>query len=140
MKERVIDASGLILGRLASYVAKRALLGDTVAIVNVEKAIITGSRRRVFDRYKMFRAKGTPTQGPFTPRRARDIFKRTLKRMLPYKRPRGRDALERVKAYKGLPVRYANMVLETLPVAHVSKVPTTKYVTLQDVTHFLGGE
>ena len=140
MNEHVIDANGLILGRLASHVAKRALLGETIAVVNIDKAIITGTRKVVFGRYEIFRAKGTPTQGPFIPRRARELFKRSLKHMLPFKRPRGRDALARVKAYKGLPARYATMELETLPSAHVSKVPTTKYVTLQEVTHFLGGK
>ncbi|HLC22811.1 MAG TPA: 50S ribosomal protein L13 [Candidatus Nanoarchaeia archaeon] len=140
MKERLIDATGLILGRLCSHVAKHALLGETIAIVNIDKAVITGRRHMVFDRYKMFRAKGTPVQGPFIPRRARELFKRSLKRMLPFKIARGQEALARVKAYKGLPARYAEMSLETLPFADVSKVPTTKYVTLQEVTAFIGGK
>ena len=41
----VIDANGLILGRLASTVAKRLLSGDEeIHIVNAEKAVISGSR------------------------------------------------------------------------------------------------
>ena len=39
----VIDAKGLILGRLASSVAKQLLSGDEkVYIINAEKAIISG--------------------------------------------------------------------------------------------------
>lgn len=140
MKEHVINADGLILGRLASHVAKRALLGETLSIINIEKVIVTGSRKRVFERYHIFHEKGTPTQGPFIPRRERELFKRTLKRMLPFKTSRGQDAFARVKAYKGMPARYASMELETILSAHVSKVPTTKYVTLQEVTRFLGGK
>jgi large subunit ribosomal protein L13 len=37
----IIDASGLILGRMASVVAKRILSGELVVIVNAEKAAIS---------------------------------------------------------------------------------------------------
>jgi len=42
---KVIDAKGLILGRLASKVAKQLLLEDKkIYVVNAEKAVISGSR------------------------------------------------------------------------------------------------
>ena len=47
----VINGDGLILGRLASIVAQRALAGEEIAIVNVENAIISGSRARVLANY-----------------------------------------------------------------------------------------
>ena len=47
----IIDADGHILGRLATYVAKRALLGDEIIVVNAEKAIISGRKEMVFKRY-----------------------------------------------------------------------------------------
>ncbi len=37
----VIDADGLLLGRMASVVAGRALAGEEIAIVNAEKAIVS---------------------------------------------------------------------------------------------------
>ncbi|RLI06236.1 50S ribosomal protein L13, partial [Candidatus Bathyarchaeota archaeon] len=42
MKRSVIDASGLILGRMASIVAKRLLEGEQIEIVNAEKAVVSG--------------------------------------------------------------------------------------------------
>jgi len=39
----IVDASNMILGRMVSYVAKKALLGEKVDIVNCEKAVITGN-------------------------------------------------------------------------------------------------
>ena len=48
----IIDASDMILGRLATYVAKKALLGEKVDIVNCEKAVITGNKKSVFEKYK----------------------------------------------------------------------------------------
>ena len=48
----IIDAKNLVLGRLASYSAKKALLGEDVIIVNSEKAVISGGRKEVVGRYK----------------------------------------------------------------------------------------
>ena len=48
----IIDASNLIAGRIATVVAKKALLGETIDIVNSEKAIVTGSKTQVFARFK----------------------------------------------------------------------------------------
>ena len=45
----VIDANGLIMGRLASTVAKQLLSGDDeIYIVNAEKAVISGLVYRKF--------------------------------------------------------------------------------------------
>ncbi len=38
----VVDAEGMLLGRLASIVARRSLTGEEFAIVNAEKAVISG--------------------------------------------------------------------------------------------------
>ncbi len=46
---KVYDASGCIMGRLASHVAKALRsTGDEVHVVNAEKAIISGARHSVF--------------------------------------------------------------------------------------------
>ena len=44
VRETVIDAKNLILGRMASIVAKRLLNGERIIIVNAEKAVISGKR------------------------------------------------------------------------------------------------
>jgi len=46
----VLDATGLVLGRLASVTAKSLLAGEEIKIVNAEKAIITGSKDYIFQR------------------------------------------------------------------------------------------
>jgi len=142
MKEEliVIDGKNLILGRVCAYVAKRALLGYKVEVVNVDQILVTGNRKVVFGKYKMMNEKGGPVYGPFIQKSAQGIFKRALKRMLPFKHERGRTAYERVKAYKGMPARFKEMNLETLGFANVAKVPNTKYVTLQEIVNFLGGK
>src|SRR5437879_6682395 len=51
-EEEVVDASNLILGRMASYVAKQALEGKKMVVLNAERAIISGTKARVVARAK----------------------------------------------------------------------------------------
>ena len=43
----IIDATGHVVGRLASVLAKRLLNGEEIVVVNAEAAIVTGKRRVV---------------------------------------------------------------------------------------------
>jgi len=47
----VVDATGHVVGRLASVVAKRLLNGEEIVVVNAEKAIVTGRKSVVFGEY-----------------------------------------------------------------------------------------
>ena len=40
----IIDGNNLILGRLGSFVAKKALLGKKIDIINCKNIIITGKK------------------------------------------------------------------------------------------------
>lgn len=141
MTERtLIDAKDLILGRLCSNIATRLLHGEEIDVINAELSILTGKRESIFARYRHFRDMTRPSSGPFFKRSSRDIFKRTVKKMLPYKRTRGQEALKRIKIYKNVPERFKGKKAETIPTANVSKVPNLKYLQLKEVTKFLGGK
>ena len=58
----VVDADGVIMGRLASSVAKRLLGGEQITIINAEKAIITGTREDILGRFKARRSRGKPSR------------------------------------------------------------------------------
>ena len=60
MINMIIDAKDLILGRLASFAAKQALLGETVDIVNAEESVITGNKRWIIAHYVQARDRGNP--------------------------------------------------------------------------------
>jgi len=45
----VIDATNQIMGRLASYAAKSALSGNTVIVLNAEKAVISGKKSNIVE-------------------------------------------------------------------------------------------
>lgn len=100
----VIDATQAPLGRLASFSAKKALLGNKIEIVHCEKAIVIGSPRSVIDDYKAKRKIGGANfRGPFFPKHPERIVKRTVRGMLPFKNPRGKLAIKKVICHVGVP-------------------------------------
>lgn len=136
----VINGEDLLLGRMASIVAKRALNGEDIAIVNAEMAIISGSRARVLENYKKKRSRGSVEGGPFFPRRPDHIVKRTIRGMLPYKRPAGDAALKRVRVYVGVPGEFDGKDMESLEEAHIDRLNNPQYVTLGTVSSLLGSK
>ena len=135
----VIDASSHILGRLSSKIAKRLLNGERIVVVNAEKAVITGDRYMVFERYKEKYDRGSKEKGPYFPRHPEKIFKRTVRGMLPWKSSRGRDAYRRLRVFMGVPEELQGREFERIDDALLEKVSKTdKYVTLADVSRYLG--
>ena len=61
----LLDANNLIVGRFGTFVAKKALLGERIDIINCEKAVISGRKEEVFAKYKKRRDIGAPRKGPF---------------------------------------------------------------------------
>lgn len=132
----VVDARDCILGRVASQVAERALNGERIAIVNAERAVITGRREDVVETYETRVGLGSD-RGPYYPKRPDRIFKRAIRGMLPYKRPRGRRAFENVHVYLGNPYEdeYAVDVLDGTSLDRLSNI---KFISLGDLSERLG--
>jgi len=106
----VIDASGAVVGRIASYVAKQALFGKNVVVVNCNEALVTGRRNLVLEKYSHMRSRGKGAQkGPIVPRVAEKIMKRTIRGMLEYTQKRGEAALDRVMCYNKVPKEFESV-------------------------------
>ncbi len=135
----IIDGENLIVGRLASVVAKKALNGENIEIVNCEKAIMTGSKKNLENRFKSKLERGDPYHGPFVERRADRFVKRLIRGMLPYKQYRGKEAFKRIKCYNNVPEKLKNEKFTSLKNVHVSKVKSLKFMTIKNVTRIMGG-
>ena len=98
-----VDAGNKVVGRLASSVAKMLLSGESVTIVNAEKAVIMGRPKATIGIYRQKRARGDPYHGPFYPKRPDMLIKRIVRGMLPYKTARGREAFKRLKVFISIP-------------------------------------
>ncbi|MEF8776650.1 MAG: 50S ribosomal protein L13 [Haloarculaceae archaeon] len=130
----VVDARDCILGRVASEVAARALEGERVAVLNAERAVITGNEDDVISRYQARREVGSD-RGPAYPKRPDRIMKRAVRGMVPHKKPRGREAIENVRVYVGNPDDRDGTVLEGTSLDRLSNI---KFVSLGDVSESLG--
>jgi large subunit ribosomal protein L13 len=99
----VVDASGLVLGRAASLIAKRLLKGETIVVVNAEKSLVTGNRSMIIRDFTAARARGSVRSGPHYPRFPDRIFRRTVRGMLPHLKTRGKVAFARLHVFIGVP-------------------------------------
>ena len=133
----IIDADGAVLGRLSTVVAKRLLGNEEIAIVNSEKALITGKKSVIKNQYQQKRAVGTYRKGPFFPRMPDRLVKRTVRGMIPYQTPHGRAAFKRLKCYIGIPQEFEGKTMETIETA---KKQPAEYVTIGELSRALGAK
>ncbi len=131
----MVDASGLVVGRLASIVAMRLRgkhkptftphvdMGDNVVVINAEKVVLTG---RKLDQKRYYRHTGYPggikdqvarkvIEGRFPER----IVEKAVERMLP-RGPLGRQQLKNLKVYAGSEHPHAEQQPQALDVAALS--------------------
>ena len=133
----IIDAKGLILGRLASVVAKRLLQGESVIVLNAEKAAISGKRLQIVKEAKSFLEVGHPRKGPFHQRRPDRIVRRTIRGMLPRRKPKGMAAFKRLRVYLGAPAEFENKEIQTILEASADKLKSP-YITVGDLAKEIG--
>lgn len=136
---KVINAKGKVLGRLASKAASEARNGEKVAVVNSEHAVISGDEQKVKEDYQQKYERGRRDRGPYYPKRADKIMKRTIRNMLPYKSSDGREQLKNVKTYLGVPERMEDD-LEEPDVKSGKDLKNRNYVKLDDVSKFIGSK
>jgi len=133
----VVNADGLILGRMASKVAKRLLTGEEIVIVNAEKAVMSGRRRSKVAEAKEFLAVGGVNRGPFHYRRPDRIVRKTVGGMIPSKKPKGKQAYKRLRVFMGIPDDLKSSKMETVPEAQAKKL-TCPYFTVGDLAKNIG--
>lgn len=134
----IIDAKNLILGRLASFIAKKALLGEKIELVNCESAIITGNKKQILNWYKQRAEMGEPFHGPFFPKKPYLLVKRAIRGMLPYKKPHGLTAFKNIRCYNTIPENLKDQKFETVKSANILKFKSLKYVTIKEICDHLG--
>lgn len=132
----VIDAAGLVVGRLATIVAMRLRGkhrpnftphvddGDNVVIINAEKAVLTGDKynQKTYHWHTGYiggikeRTARQVYEGKFPER----IIEKAVERMLP-RGPLGRRQLKNLRVYKGADHPHAAQQPEPLDVGALSR-------------------
>lgn len=132
----LIDAQGLVVGRLASIVAMRLRgkhkptftphvdCGDNVVIVNADKVVLTGQKvqKKVYYHHTGFiggikeRSAKSILEGRFPER----IVEKAVERMLP-RGPLGRQQLSNLRVYPGPDHPHAAQQPESLDIAVMNR-------------------
>lgn len=137
----IVDATNLILGRLAVKAAKLALSGEEVVIVNCENAIISGKPKIILQKFKVREARTQAFTGPYRKRMPDRIVRSAIRGMLPHGRwsegSRGRVALDKIKCFIGVPMEYKTQKTETHPEISLDKLKTQFYVTVGEISQLL---
>ncbi|MEM3579472.1 MAG: 50S ribosomal protein L13 [Candidatus Bathyarchaeia archaeon] len=133
----IINAEGLILGRMASIIAKRLLKGEKIAIVNAEKTVISGKKKSRATEAKEFLEVGHPGKGPLHYRRPDRILRKTVRGMLPYKQSKGKQAFKRLRVFIGVPEELKDAKIETIEEAQAKKL-TCPHFTLGELAKEIG--
>jgi large subunit ribosomal protein L13 len=137
----IIDATDQILGRLASYAAKNALNGNTVIVLNAEKAVVSGRKSNIVEEAKRrlkTRTLANQTTAPVHQRRPDLYLRRVVRGMLPWKKAKGKAAFHRVLVFMGVPEEYSNRKAAKVPEADASRL-TSPYMTLGALAEEIGG-
>merc|ERR1711918_264918 len=104
----------------ASVVSKELLNGQRVVCVRAEDINISGSLFRNKLKFAEFRRKkmsSNPKHGPLHYRAPSKILWRTIRGMVPHKSARGAAALDRLKAFEGIPHPYDRKKRMVMPAA-----------------------
>ncbi len=128
---KIIDGKNIVLGRLASYVAKELLKGEEISVVNCNEIIITGNKKDIERNFKEKRSRfGSSQKGPKHHKTSEKIVKRAIRGMLPdHRMGRGKVAFKKVKCYNKIP--------KELEGKDVSKFETGKKSKFSRVREFL---
>jgi len=134
-----VDASNLIVGRLSSVLAKKALGGEKINVVNAEKAGFSAEKEVLAKKWKMridLTAKGNPHMSPKWSRMPDKIVRKAIKGMLPTDKAPGRKAYANIKVFIGVPEELKNEKLETIESALNDK--KHNFVSVEELSRALG--
>jgi len=136
----VIDATNLIVGRLASRVAKLLLSGKKVTIINAENAVLSGKKQMRLREARQFLeivGRANPKYGPKHPRTPDGMLRRTIRGMLPTDKAKGRSAFKSLRVYVGVPPQLQGVKPHTFEDASAARLKCP-YVQLGAIAREIG--
>ena len=103
MAKIIVNGEGAVFGRMATFISKELLRGNSVEVINSDKVIVSGNAEvfiaKINQKRKM--GSGSSLKGPKYIRQEDRLLKRMIRGMLPWNRARGREAFKRLRCYTG---------------------------------------
>lgn len=136
MKTIIYDGNNAILGRLGTNVAKDLLKGNKVYVINSENVIVSGSKEYIVDKIKRKRKMGSggSLKGPTYIRQTDRLLKRMIRGMLPWDKPKGREAYKRLRCFNGNGNLIENELKE---IKSFKSTKPFKYVSMKEIVEAL---
>lgn len=129
----IIDGTHATMGRLASYSAKKALLGKSIVIINANEVVIVGRKEDTLNKYqRLIKKGGSSLKGPKIIRSPERILKRAIRGMLSHKQFRGRSAIKRIMCYNESPEEFKNVKK-----IKAGKEKRGKFITLNELAKLI---
>lgn len=133
----IVDGTNMVLGRLASKIAKEIIKGEEVHLINAEKIIISGSPSNIIENYlqrRRLQNKANPERSPKWPKVPHMLVKRIIRGMLPFKKAKGKKAFKKLKVYTGDPgIKGEIKIFED-----AKSRGFKKYITIEELCKHLG--
>ena len=136
----VVDVSSCIAGRVCSHVSKLLLQGNSVTIVNSEKAMISGNHYKTIDDYKKrleVSSITNPIHGPYHPRRPDRILTKMVRGMIPRKKSSGISAFRRLRVHIGMPAEFESNEIKKFDDTKITKAESY-YITIGEIAKQIG--
>lgn len=135
----IVDAKGLVAGRLASKIAKKLINGESVIIINGDAAVVVGKQSAIMPKFKQrvdAAVKSNPHYGPKYDRIPSKILRRMVKGMLPNKKRTAERLIDNLKVYNDNPKNLE----KAEPIEEVRCNEKHDFMTLKEVAKQLGGK
>jgi len=133
----IVDGTNMILGRLASNVAKKLMQGEEVHLINAEKLVVSGTADNVVADYmqkRRLQQKATPDFSPKWPKVPHLLVRRVVRGMLPFKKAKGKAAFRKLRVYVGNP----QLKGETIAFKDSANKGLERCVTIEQMCRRLG--
>ncbi|MBI2146364.1 50S ribosomal protein L13 [Candidatus Woesearchaeota archaeon] len=136
---KIYNGQNMILGRLATVIAKDILLGEEVALLNCEKIVVSGRKVNSFTRARQqLLRKGHPLKSALVSRSPDRFVRRVVRGMIPWKRARGKEAFHRLRCYIGVPAEFTGKEMIMVQDASAKKLPTLQFATISEICRQVG--
>lgn len=142
-RELVIDGTDHVAGKLAAFIAKKALEGHTVHVLCAESIVLTGPMHRHVAMYRSYLNKRNivnPARGAFHYKEPSKYFRKIFRNMTGRRTARGKEAANRISVYEGIPKQFESVERLVVPKAlrEVTTDINRKFVTLGDILSRFG--
>jgi len=136
----IIDAKGLIGGRLSTKVAKSLINGESVVVLNAEETIMTGNRDSIIEKFSIrinAAVKSNPHFGPKYARIPDRMFRRMVRNMLPTTKRAKERLIKKLSVYNTVPKEMEKEKAITFEMFKCNE--RHSYMTFKEIALELGG-